>query len=728
MSENLTAAQLHSYYQKIYDQALHISNRFLIGFFVFSLLLAFFYQSWFLALGIGGGSLLTYFILLATLGNVMWSRYLISFMYGNFVLLFILQMKGLYEMYFSFFFALTLLLFFENWKVLVPLTVHGIVSILILYELQNGEAGVPEYLSNGPEFITTTSIFFHIGFMLAFFGLCALWAIMQRKQTEESAINHLRMDAQLKTMEVNIAFADSISRGQLQEDYPSDQKDRLGEALINMRKNLLDATEREEKDKFRTLGLAEIGEILRKNADSLENLCDQVLEKLVRYLKANQGSVFIMEENQQTEYLQLMASRAWDRKKYLTKRIEIGEGLVGEAAIEKETIFLKNIPKNYIQITSGLGEANPNCILIVPLKSEEQVVGVIELASFKIFSENEKQFLEKVAESIAATIITTKNNQRNKELLEKSKLLTEQLKAQEEEIRQNLEEMQATQEEMARAQREVQQKATELQQKQDNLNSLINNTDDSILAMDTKYQVMIMNDVLKRRYKGTQYENLGVGSDALSALGAVRDEWKGYYDKALAGEKLDFTIKSTVKGEDAYREYFINPMREHNGTIVGLSVFSRDVTEKHRILNEMTRKGAVLDSIINHESDTYFAIDTDFKIIVINKVLQDRFKAGKIELNEGDSILEKLPQESLALWKGRYEKALGGERLKFSEERKLPDKTLFLEVMVDPIYNAQNEIIGCSTVSRDITHQKKVQGELEKITAELASLKLEKKI
>lgn len=105
--------------------------------------------------------------------------------------------------------------------------------------------------------------------------------------------------------------------------------------------------------------------------------------------------------------------------------------------------------------------------------------------------------------------------------------------------------------------------------------------------MDTNYRVMIMSDALKRRYKGTQCENLGVGADALAALGAVREEWKGCYDRALAGEKISFTLKSAVQGEGAYREYFINPMRDHVNKVIGLSVFPRDVTRQHQAVTKL---------------------------------------------------------------------------------------------------------------------------------------------
>jgi PAS domain S-box-containing protein len=93
--------------------------------------------------------------------------------------------------------------------------------------------------------------------------------------------------------------------------------------------------------------------------------------------------------------------------------------------------------------------------LIIPLKTEDELVGIIELASFQVYQEFEIKFMEKVGESIAATILTTRNNQRNKELLEKSNELAEQMRSQEEEIRQNMEEMQATQEEMQRKNREI---------------------------------------------------------------------------------------------------------------------------------------------------------------------------------------------------------------------------------------------------------------------------------
>ena len=185
--------------------------------------------------------------------------------------------------------------------------------------------------------------------------------------------------------------------------------------------------------------------------------------------------------------------------------------------------------------------------------------------------------------------------------------------------------MQATQEEMERAQRMLSEQTREVNEKQNNLNALINATSDSIIAMDKYYRIIVMNDTVRKRYKGTQYEGMDVGADALQTLGAVRDEWKAYYDHALAGEHLQFVLKSSVKGEDSFREYFINPMIDTKGAVFGLSVVSRDVTQRHKAENETQKRGFIINALINFTNDSYFAIDKEYKILIANDTLKKPF-------------------------------------------------------------------------------------------------------
>jgi methyl-accepting chemotaxis protein len=392
-------------------------------------------------------------------------------------------MRGLYEMKFIFFIALTVLLFYEDWKVIVPATCYALLSLFFLFVFKDSEM-VKTYFENSQS-ISLIAFSIHVFSVLFYAGLCMWWAMLQHQQTKESALAALRMEDQLQMVDVNISFADSISQGNLKSEYGSSAPDRLGSSLLHMRESLIKSSLREEQEKFAAIGLAKIGEILRQHADNLENLCDQVTEEIVKYMKANQGFMFVKEsDGNGNEHLRLMAARAWERKKFLQKIVGIGDGLVGQCAIEKQTIYMTKIPNNYVTITSGLGAANPKCILIIPLKSEDEIVGVIELASFHEYEPFEIKFLEKVGESIASTILTTKNNQKNKELLEKSNLQTEQMRAQEEEMRQNMEEMQATQEEMGRKNSEIERlvsiandKERELQKKLDEIHGLKEETD-----------------------------------------------------------------------------------------------------------------------------------------------------------------------------------------------------------------------------------------------------------
>ncbi|MDJ1505439.1 GAF domain-containing protein [Cytophagaceae bacterium BD1B2-1] len=355
--------------------------------------------------------------------------------------------------------------------------------------------------------------------------------------------------------------------------YTADKnKYRLVDALLRMQNQMKMVEEESRRRHWATQGLAHFSEILRNHTLNRQELADTVLSSLIKYLNANQGGLFIVNEQDTKDiHFELISSYAYERKKYLKKRIDIGEGLVGQLYLEKDTIFLTDIPSDYISITSGLGKANPTCILLVPLKNNDQVEGAIEIASFQAFEPYQIEFVEKLAESISSAIVSAKVSEQTKRLLEETRLQTEFLKAQEEEMRQNMEEMAATQEEMQRMQ-------NELSHKESNLQAVINCTDDSMTAMDTNYRITLMNDVIRQRYANSQFSDFKEGANALDYLGNVRDEWKQRYDRALAGEKFDFVAKSVVQGEDCYRQYIVGPIFTAEQRVRGIYVFSRDIT------------------------------------------------------------------------------------------------------------------------------------------------------
>jgi PAS domain S-box-containing protein len=266
------------------------------------------------------------------------------------------------------------------------------------------------------------------------------------------------MDNLVSGLKETSLFAENIGNGNYQTEFkPLSEHDVLGNALINMRNNLSKVAEDDKKRNWATEGMAKFGEILRNNTNDLAKLSDEIIGNLVKYLKANQGALYIVDEVNEGEdpSMTLKSCYAWDKKKFLNHKIYRGEGLAGQAWQEGDIVYLTEVPQSYIKIASGLGDANPTSVLIVPLKVNDQIFGVVELASFSEFQDFEKEFVQKIAETIASTISTVKINARTQRLLEESQEMTEQMRAQEEEMRQNMEELQATQEEMQRSQAET---------------------------------------------------------------------------------------------------------------------------------------------------------------------------------------------------------------------------------------------------------------------------------
>lgn len=705
--------QLQPFIDKVHVQADTIVKYFIGGYFIFGFILSPFYHSYLLALIMGSVSLGIYLFGHSIAKEKGWFRVVVSLLFWNFGLQFILQMQGMYAMHFFYFVSLTVLLFYEDWRLLLPAVTYAIGSFITIFYLQYHDSTLVMEWENLPE-LNYYDLFFHVSITVVYALLCMAWARMQHQQTIRSAGDQLTMQRQLQLMESNINFANSISKGDLTMDFDAEHNDKLGQSLMNMRNSLVEASNREDRERFINTGLAAIGEILRNHSDDLNILSDQVISKIVKYMKANQGGIFIIQKDPVAgeRYLELKACRAFERKKFLQKRIEIGQGLVGQSAIEQRVIYMTEVPENYVNITSGLGDSNPKSLLIVPLISNEEIMGVIEVASFEVFDETDKEFLIQVGESIAATVISTQTNERTKELLEQSNQMTEEMQAQEEEMRQNMEEMQATQEEMGRTQRE-------LAQKEANLDSLFNNTGDSIVTINKDYEIVMMNQVVKQRYKGTQYENIQEGSNALDMLGNAMEEWKGYYDRAFQGESLNFTLESSVLGEDTWREYFINPIKDTDGNVIGASIFSRDITGKMKIENEMHKYGFVVKSMINTTSDTYFAIDKNYSILVVNQALKSVFAESGVNVEVGMNILEVLPPDQYDTWKERYDRCFQGEKIELEEERIIGDRTLCYSLRCEPIMDDKNTILGVTVVSKDITKQKQALMQVEKLTTEL---------
>jgi hypothetical protein len=260
-------------------------------------------------------------------------------------------------------------------------------------------------------------------------------------------------------------FIKEIENGNLAIDSlkDADTHDELIQALLAMQQQLQKIALQEKQRNWATHGIALFADILRSDNSDSSLFYHKIIANLVKYMEANQGGLFLInEDGDDKPCLELVSCYAYDRQKFTKKTLQPGEGLAGQCYLEKQTILLTEIPQNYLKITSGLGIANPSCIAIVPLKVNEEIHGVIELASFTRFKSFQVEFLEKLGESIASTVSNVKINHKTRKLLQASLQQAEELKAQEEEMRQNMEELNATQENQFRLQEELRNSEEEL--------------------------------------------------------------------------------------------------------------------------------------------------------------------------------------------------------------------------------------------------------------------------
>lgn len=262
-----------------------------------------------------------------------------------------------------------------------------------------------------------------------------------------SATNQLTANLQLAS-----DFASSIGKGDFNHSFePTSTEDTLGHALVQMRDSLQKFKLEDEQRLWVNQGFAHFGAILRQNNQNIGELTSIFISDIVKYLSINQGSIFLASQDTHGDIvLTQTATYAYNRKKLSTARYHAGEGLIGQTFLEKETTYLKEVPDDYIKITSGLGEATPRAVLIVPLLHDQVCLGVLELASFKEFEPYKIDFLNKLAADLASVVSSVQSTEKTNNLVIQLQERTEAMHSQEEEIRQNMEELLATQEELQR--------------------------------------------------------------------------------------------------------------------------------------------------------------------------------------------------------------------------------------------------------------------------------------
>ena len=177
---------------------------------------------------------------------------------------------------------------------------------------------------------------------------------------------------------------------------------QLEERVNQMVVHLRETTQKNREQDWLKTNLAKFSAMMQGQR-SIESVSRVIMSELTPLVHASHGAFFVMDEGE-GKTLRMLATYAYKERKHVASRFRLGEGVVGQAALEKKSILLSKVPMDYIQVTSGLGEAPPLNLIVLPVLFEDDVRAAIELASFEPFSQLHRLFLEQLTESIGVVL------------------------------------------------------------------------------------------------------------------------------------------------------------------------------------------------------------------------------------------------------------------------------------------------------------------------------------
>ncbi|MBY0523126.1 MAG: HAMP domain-containing protein [Gemmataceae bacterium] len=237
----------------------------------------------------------------------------------------------------------------------------------------------------------------------------------------------------------------------------------LKDTINEMIRNLKDTTQKNTEQDWLKTNLAKFSRMLQGQRD-LTTVGRLILSELAPVVAAQHAVFYVLDSARDLPQLTLLASYASRGQVALGKQVGLGEGLVGQCALEKQKILLTNVPSDYIRISSGLGDAPPKNILVMPVVFEGAVKGVMELASFESFNPTHQALLDQLTESIGIVLNTIEANMRTEDLLKQSQSLAQELQSRQEELQQTNEELQEKARLLAHQNQEVERKNQEVEQ------------------------------------------------------------------------------------------------------------------------------------------------------------------------------------------------------------------------------------------------------------------------
>lgn len=450
--------------------------------------------------------------------------------------------------------------------------------------------------------------------------------------------NYKRIRLNLLTTEVetlksqiadSILMAGKIGSGQEISNSEIDNSSELHKSLLNLGKNLGSTKEKEQQLSWISKGKEKISDILRQHT-SLENLALESLIGMIEYYDAVQGAFYILEENK----LRSIAQYAYNRRRYETNEIEVGRGLIGAAAYEKQLIYRTEIPDDYFTITSGLiNDAKPKSLLIIPLLQEDKVQGVVELSFFRSkLPQHYLSLADEFSSIVGATIYNLKINLRTANLLRESQEMTATLRKNEELLNQNAQQMLEQQQSLEVSNKELAVKIQEVENAQKRLKALLSNASEFISIYNENREVVFESPSIRRILGYDENDEVhGMEEDMMTPKG-FRNIC-AMFDYLLATPGGDMIEQYTYLKKNGDKIFLETQGKNllHDPAIRGLIFNTRDITERKRAEREERMKSR-MQSLSENSPDMIIRTNTAGKIVYVNPAASKFMQRGVSEL------------------------------------------------------------------------------------------------
>lgn len=576
---------------------------------------------------------------------------------------------------------------------------------IIIYDVELSLSSIWEMHTKHP-------ILFIIDFAPILTALGSYYLAKQYEKKEEVLNKDLEEKNQL--IQKNAKFARMIGEKDFSVNINEiKESDELGNALLKMRNDLVDANQKENELNWIAKGKDVISNILRLH-NNIDTLAYETLVNLINYTNTIQGSFYLFDEEK--DKLQNIASYAYNRKKYITQEFEVGEGLIGQAAFEMDVIYRKEIPDDYVTITSGiLGDQKPRTLLIVPLISDEKLQGIVEFASLEEdIPELTITFVKELGVIIAQTIFNLKVNAKTEKLLKEARIMTEELQEREEELRQQTEEMRATQEELQKTNKDLEVKIQEVEDAQKRQHSLLENASEVISIYDKNGFVKFESPSVKH-ILGYEPEDV-IGKNAFETIHTSEDNiTKRIFFELLENPEEPKTFEYQYQKSETEVLWLETTGRNFmNNTAIGGIIFNtRDITVR-KIAEKAQRMSGQMQALSENSVDMIIRLGLDEKFFYANPTVE--FYTGIKTVNIIKKTLNEVPfqEEFITLFKNILKKIHETEEkheteFTFTQGEGETEEEKIMQINAIPEFGDAQELETVLIVAHDITDQKKTE-------------------